>query len=103
MTALLLLLGAHAYALAVVADVNVVVSVLAVAVGRFGGLVVPLRDTGGIERRLPLAQAPHLELVEGGELLEIDDALLVQLEHGEEADDRLQAVRRVGDELTERH
>ena len=51
---------------------------------------------------LEVRDAPDLEHAEVLDLLELDDALLVQLEHREEANDRVEPAHRVGSERAER-
>ena len=65
--------------------------------------VVPVVEAGGVERDLARAEAAHEQLAEVRELREVDDALLVELEHGEEAHHELEAARYTGGERPEAH
>ena len=58
-----------------------------------GRLVVPVVEAGGVERDLAGPEAAHEQLAEVRELREVDDALLVELEHREEAHDELEPRR----------
>src|SRR5438552_80938 len=57
---------------------------------------------GGAYLVLSRAEPAHLDAGEGALLAELDEPLLVELEHGEKADDDIEARRRVQGELAER-
>src|SRR5439155_25088959 len=69
----LALLGLGADGRALIGGVRGLLSVLGVVGVR--AVLVPLGEAGGVERGLTLPQASHLQLAEGVELLEVEDAL----------------------------
>ena len=76
--------------------------VVALEVGGSSAVVVPVVEARR-RARLALGEAAHEQLAERSDLREVDDALLEQLEHREEAHDDLEPVVDAGDQVAEAH